>query len=456
LRVIDTYGQIGGGSKGHYRKQKNEKVLLMPGDAAEAAIVREIFDLHFRKGWGGKRIADTLNRRGVRSPQGRAWSQHQVEVIYEQEAYTGRSVGNRISSAIYHERQPSAPKRVELDPTIQAAAKNVPVRNRARTEWFIQPQLLMQDFLDPELRRLAMVEHEQLWARRGDIDRPKRSRSKHRTSDYLLTGLLFAKQDDEPLVGVLCGRVGKKVRYYRHRRGRRGYIKGSVYNKMIPADAIEDAILHLVSELLTSDQSIRERVVAFVEAEAQRTTPTEQIADMRKRRDQIRRRTELVVSTLDEETLADARAELDRLKAERRTLEEQIAAAESAMKMQSLDSQAIADAVLAQLRSMTANIAAMPKFALRQLLASIVSRIDIDMESKAADVSLVVPLGENFFWGDLGGVEAMRLVGTSASSTSDETHPPLRVAIGRFACAEHRIDRRGGASRPCYACRRAA
>lgn len=327
LEVIDTYGQIGGKSKGHYRKQKNEKVLLMPGAAEESAVVREIFELHFRKGWGGKRIADLLNRRGVRSPQGRAWSQHQVEVIYEQEAYTGRSVGNRTSSAIYHERQPSAPKRVDLDPAVQAAAKRIPVRQRGQGEWFIQPQPLMEHFLDAELRRLAMDEHERLWRRRGDIDRPKQPKGKHRASDYLLSGLLYAKQDGEPLVGVRCGRVGNKVRYYRHRRGRRGYIKDSVFNKMIPAQPIEDAVVALVAAVLTSDETLRDRIIAFVEAEARRTTPTEQIADMQKRRDQIRRRTELIVSTLDEETLADARAELDRLKAERRTLDEQVAVA---------------------------------------------------------------------------------------------------------------------------------
>ena len=126
MEVIDTYGQIGGGGKGHYRKQKNEEVLLISGSADEAATVREIFDLHFRQGYGGKRIADVLNRRGVLSPQGKSWSQHQVEVIYENEVYTGRSVGNRTTSAIYHERFANAPKRVELDVETRATAKNIP------------------------------------------------------------------------------------------------------------------------------------------------------------------------------------------------------------------------------------------------------------------------------------------------------------------------------------------
>jgi len=248
-----------------------------------------------------------------------------------------------------------------LDIAIQATAKNIPVRQRPVSKWFVQDQPMMEPFLKPELRKLALAEHERIWERRGDPDRQKRTKSKHQASDYLLTGLLFAQQDGEPLVGVLCGRAGKKVRYYRHRRGRRGYIKGSIFNRMIPAKPIEEAVVRLVAEVLTDIDGLRDRIVESVEAEAQRTMPTEQIADMQKRRDQIRRRTELIVSTLDEETLADARIELDRLKSERRMLDEQIAAAEVAIEMQSLDPAAIADKVVAQLQSMATNVADMPK-----------------------------------------------------------------------------------------------
>ena len=168
MEVIDTYGQIGGGGKGHYRKQKNERVLLVSGSADEAATVREIFDLHFRQGFGGKRIADVLNRRGVLSPQGKSWSQHQVEVIYENEVYTGRSVGNRITSAIYHERFANAPKRVELDVETRATARNIPVRQRPKSEWFIQDQPLMKNFLDADVRAMAEAEHQRIWETRHD------------------------------------------------------------------------------------------------------------------------------------------------------------------------------------------------------------------------------------------------------------------------------------------------
>lgn len=235
-------------------------------------------------------------------------------------------------------------------------------------------------------------------------------------------------------------------------------MKGSVFNRMIQAKPLEDAVIKLVGDVLMTDETLRDRIISFIEFESQRTMPTEKIAELQRKRDQVRRRTELIVSTLDDETLADARAELERLKSERRSLDDQIAAAEAASNPQDVDPQAIADAILAQLRSMAANIADIPKFALRQLLASVIDRIEIDLETKGAQIHMKLPLIQKTFFGGPGGVKAMRLEGSSASSTSYETHPQFAVDIGRFDCGEHRIGKlsEGSIRHSWYVCRRAA
>jgi hypothetical protein len=447
--VIDTYGEIGGGGKGHYRKQKTEKPLLMPADAAEADVVREIFYLHFVQGWGGKRIADLLNSRGVRSPWGKQWSQHQVEVIYEQEAYTGRSVGNRTSNSFYHERYPSIPREVHLDPQLLATAKRIPVRQRPREEWIIQDQPLMADFLEPQIRSRAMAEHERLWARRGDPDRPKQSKSKHKASDYLLSGLFFAKQDGEPLTGILCGKVNRRVRKYRHRRGRRGYRKGSVFNSQFNAAALEEAIVELVADELRNLPQLREQVLAAVAAHsASLSNDGAQLDELRKRRDQVRKRTELIFATFDEEAIADAKGEVERLKAERRGLEDQIAAIEAAEQTRAADPEQVADAVIARLKELPASLKSMPPFALRQVIETFVERIVGHMETKDVEVSMSLPAwafaqkNEDF---------GVRPVGSWPSSISYETPQRLVVQLGVVDC---RYVRRS--SQVCYQCRRRA
>lgn len=446
-QVIDTYGQVGGGAKGHYRKQKNEKTLLMPGDRDEVDAVREIFQMHFIMGWGGKRIADHLNAKGICSPQGKQWGQHQVEVIYEQEAYTGRSVGNRTSSAIYHERLNGAPKPVKLDPAVQATAKNIPVRQRPMSEWFIQAQPLMADFLDEDVRKLALAEHEKLWQRRGDPERPKRSKSKHKASEYLLSGLLFAKQDGEGLVGVLCGRVGKKVRYYRHRRGRRGYRKGGVFNRMFPAEPLERAVMDVVQDMLGEIPLLREQILRAVTEQSATTEDGTALDELRSRREQLRKRTALIVSTLDEETLADARSELDRLRIERRSLDEQIAVKEAAAQARTINPEETTDRIMGTLAEVSVKMKTTPTFALRQLLGTVVEKVMVDMESKEVEIFLATP--SSCVSAAQSGGSAMRLVGTSASSTSYETHQRHVVWLGIVNCRYVKLHRS-----VCFDCRR--
>lgn len=63
----------------------------------------------------------------------------------------------------------------------------------------------------------------------------------------------------------------------------------------------------------------------------------------------VRKRTELIVRTLDEETLADAQAELEKLKLRRRELEEQVAAAAVPARVLEADPDLIVDRVLERL-----------------------------------------------------------------------------------------------------------
>lgn len=447
LAVIDTYGQVGGGSKGHYRKQKHEKVLLVPGDADEIAVIRTIFDLHFRQGWGGKRIADHLNRQGVSSPCGKAWSQRQVEVLYHNEVYTGRSVANRTSTAIYHRRSPSMPQPTHLDPAVHATAKTIPVTLRPPSEWFVTEQPLLNDLLgDETLRQLAIEGQDRYWHHVADPDRPKLSKSRHKTSDYLLSGLLVAKQDGGPLVGVLCGRVGKEVRYYRHRRGRTGYMKGSVFNKLIHAETVERAVMDAVKLTLLDETTLRERLRAIVEAE-QKATPKVDVEDLKRQRERLKKRTEFLVATLDEETLADVQGELEKLKVERRRLDEEIAAAAAPM-TPLLDVDQTVQALQEKTKFFLEGVSSLPSHLLKDWLTQVVGKVVVDMETKAVEIHVRLPAS---LLGRAGSIsEAMRLATTSASSGEYETHHAPAM-LGVIACAAS-----SPSYRPCYVCSRVA
>jgi hypothetical protein len=94
---------------------------------------------------------------------------------------------------------------------------------------------------------------------------------------------------------------------------------------------------------------------------------------------------------------------------------------------------------------MAANMESMPKFALRQLLATVVEKVVADMETKEIEIFLGLPSVGAI--GQYNADNAMRLVGISASSTSDETHRRLVAIIADCSYVKHSSGSR-------YNCRR--
>ena len=444
--VIDTYGSIGGGTKGHYRKQKEERVQIVPGAPEAVRTVQAIFDLHYDQRLGGKRIADVLNRRGTLSPEGGGWSQRQVESLYENPIYTGWALGSRLSQGIYFRRGHTTPEEVNLDQQTLATCHAAPRQLRPPADWQWQEQPRMKNFLAPDLaaKALAAIKevHEGRWAHSIDPMFPKRSPNKHKASQYILTGLLFARQDGADLTGVLCGPAGRRVRYYRHRRKNVGYIKGAVFNKMIPAEPLERAILELIRQVVADVPDLRGRIIKAVIATAPAATAEEDLAALRQRREAVAAKVRLIVKTLDEATLADAHAELDSLSQQRAELERQIAQAEQAQQYAQEDPDVLADRVLERLGAAGAGAAILSPAAARDLLEAFVERVEVDMATKDAEVHLRLPAWAMAPTGEL------RPAHNSPSSTVRETHWLAPVRLGTAAC--HYVL----SSRVCYRCRR--
>lgn len=447
--VIDRYGVIGGGSKGHYRKQQQELVLLMPGDEAEIEVVREIFDLHYRRGLGGKRIAVMLNDRNIPSPRGRKWCQLLVEQIYRQEVYTGRSIGNRVTHALYHERNPIAPKKVvDLDEQIQARATSIPVRQRPMAEWFFQEQPLMKDFLNPELRLLAVQGQEEMWGKLRDPARTKRVVKRRPGSEYLLTGLIYAKQDGEALTGVLCGPPDYRTRYYRHRRSAREATNRGVYNRLIPAAALEDAAVQFLREVLAELPDLEKRVTVALEKEIAATKRGgNELAALTERRDTIRKRAQLIFSTFGEQSVPEAKAEIERLTAEGATLDQQIAKFSSCDVLQQVDPKRVARLAREHLDRLLQDFDALPREQVKELLAGVVEKVVADLETKDFEIHLALP---TWMMRDAA-VAQLRPSESSGSRTFSQTQAVFELKIAIGSCSYGRSGRQA-----CYDCRRKA
>lgn len=76
-----------------------DKLILVPGDAREISVVRQIFDQYVNKKTGTYRIAHALNEAGVRSPNGTksGWSVDAIRKILMHPTYAGAACYNRSS-----------------------------------------------------------------------------------------------------------------------------------------------------------------------------------------------------------------------------------------------------------------------------------------------------------------------------------------------------------------------
>ncbi|MGB8455165.1 MAG: recombinase family protein [Anaerocolumna sp.] len=87
LGCAPAYGYKHRSTGEHNAKGREIKQLVI--DESEAAIVKKIFDLSTRKGYGSRRIAKALNEAGVLTKKGKQWSGSTVMGILKNTIYKG-------------------------------------------------------------------------------------------------------------------------------------------------------------------------------------------------------------------------------------------------------------------------------------------------------------------------------------------------------------------------------
>ena len=455
--VIGRYGSIGKKSKNRFRKQRNEYSLLIPDGIDGQRTVRLIFFLRYAWGWRGQRIADLLNRHGRPAPQGGAWSQRQVESVYENECYTGLDVKGRVYSGRFYRRDAKCGY-VWLDrsETELATATHFQPVLLPRSEWIEDDQPHMVDFLPRHVRDLAIYAQAQMWEQRLDPTRPRRAYTAHPASDYLLSNLLVDNVHFEPLVGTLSGPKGQKTQYYRHKRAKRKKLKGSVWNNVLRCDALHEGLLNVVREVALDTGDLRERLIALAtergndqdDAGNERRGPAELEAERREIASQI----ELICQCLSGAALVDAKPRLQQLGRRRNEIEaelKRLARERDGECDLQVTPEVLADRVIAELRTSVLNLQKAAPEAVRNLIHEIVASATVDMATKAVAFELIVPerLLER-----ANVMSQLCLLPSTRSSTGGQTQRPI-LAVAE--CKYRRV-RGSHTEQPCYECRRAA
>jgi site-specific DNA recombinase len=225
-----------------YRLDPDRRFLEI--DAAEAAVVREIFERYAERLEGAQTIGRWLSARGYRTKQGKPFNPQAVLTILRNRAYLGE--------IFFRGTNHPAPHEPLIEPALFERAKSI----------------LVERGEDRSLRR-------------------------SNNSDYLLTGLVKCARCKKRYVGAAANGNGGRYRYYvcfsRQRYGR-----NTCDAESLPADELEQAIIDQLADLLSREDDIREEIQnAFAELDADKPKREAELgrldAELRKTNDTLDR-----------------------------------------------------------------------------------------------------------------------------------------------------------------------
>lgn len=264
--VLDRYGRNqASGAPAHYRKQKHERVRLIPGEPAAVEVARSIYRRYFSDKVGYWSIAKDLNDRGVPSPTGKGWSLSTVKAIVDNPTYSGRGIANRSTMALYYARAADQPAEA---PKARRTASGRPAQTmRPSSEWIVVEYPELAEFLPPDLRLLAAEHHECIL---DDLKNGREStaRDKHHGSDFLLKGILKTV-DGQSMSGRRKGRHGES-RYYAVSKSYSNPTSDKVARRLVPAEPLEATALYLAKCLILSMPGLRDQIAAEYKAAVRR------------------------------------------------------------------------------------------------------------------------------------------------------------------------------------------
>jgi hypothetical protein len=428
------------GGRNHYNKQRQERIILVPGDEARLAAVRQIYRRHYVDGWGTHRIAEELNVAGVPSAEGGRWSTTVLLDILGNPIYLGRGIANRCTRAIYHMRGPDRPVEAKLDKRELYQRRRPPAHARPQSDWVVQDYPALFDILPPEIRDLAAAKQQAHLDAQAAGERRKPNRDRHRDSSFFLKGILRSKQGDEPMTGTTTGKRGIRKRYYRVPRAH-AYPNGNrVLRRLIPAEPIERAVIEIVRRTLLTLPDLRDRIERKVRAALKAATDDAgQLKELTAEREAIRRKLEFVVDSFDAEMKELAERKIGELRAQLRAINDRIARCRPAVALTDSQVAERVDAVVAAIENLAQALGTAPPPTLAGLLQTIVGRLVVDLETREGELEIALPAeADPAMWLDAG----------SACKSCNEPHPRPRAIVAAFTAKWDRSARKYGHPQP--------
>lgn len=441
--VLETFAADSGrGRSNHYRMQTNERAVLVPGAPERIEAVRQMFRRRLVDGWAGFRIAKELNARGILSGRGQPWSVSSVNAILRNSVYTGIGIANRYTSAIYNIRAKNAPKPSCTDRKTLAARRKPAQSIRPKSDWMEIEYPALKDYLADLRERAVEWQRHEIGKSVGTRVGKPTSRDRHVDSPYILKGIARSNQGSHPLTGRTLGRKGNKTRYYAVHRGFTVPKFEKTLRRLIPAESLERAVIGAAEKFLAAAPDLRPRLLKMIDQ--QRRAAKSDTADSKKleaERKNVAAQIELVIESLGQLGREAAKSKLQELEVRLAHVTNRLERASKASPVIDADPAAIADQIIERLAHLGQSMKSLPVPSLRAVLCTLISKLEVDLETRAVVIEFALPQGA-----------VMCLEDRFARKSGHQAHYYFTLKLAVFHCQGVKKNH----VPTCFQCRRAA
>lgn len=386
-KIIERFAGSNGQQMNRYRKQRRDTVEVIPGDPKHVGIVHHMFTRKLIDNWGYVRIMDELNHNHIMSPKGSKWSLGTVTGLFEHSIYVGYYYKHQMRGGLFFNQTKEGPKQVHHDdPEVEAGTKAPKLKWTERSEWVRIEQIHMATFFQSPLKERAEEFIEKRLHRRRRGIRPNKDRHTH--SSFFLKYILKTAGEQRPMTGKKIG----KYRYYAPANWRNERGLQQTRGKSVQADKIELVVKNALQECLNDSKHLRRLLVADAKSESELRNEIEsRIKSLVKEKESLEFKAKFIVENIEtyEEELASEMLQENRAK--RYELDERIQKIKSNASTTIGKSHASIDDVVAKLRAVTEMLETGPNAAIRRLLATFVSKAEIDLNTRRLDIEFRLP-----------------------------------------------------------------
>lgn len=431
--VLEVYPrEQPGEAKRHYRKQRTERAIFIPGVTKNVEIVRWMIEQHWVHGLGYKRIALMANDRGWLTKTGHMFSTTSVEQIVKSPAYAGYGISHMWACGKFHNQDKGAPKVVEYDLYEMMGRKRKKAVMRPPEEWVIVEYPQLKDFLGlgEEYRQRIWKAQKEYWEARATGNFKKPNRDKHKLSKFFLKGVLRSKHSGMGLVGRTTG----KNRYYFLSRANGTPDRTRPWEQRhVPAERLEEQTKLMVKEVLSEAPALEPLIRNVVQREADRMDSTRgEIESLEKEQSKLDQQVKFALGNLADIGEDVVKAMIDPLKEQRRRVTARIIELQEREKAGVVDVEATVRGVQSDLLDLANSVDGMPPQVLRNLLLTL-GRMVIDMESMELDFDLALPSWAIFHAGRIR--DSLCFVTPTSGKQVNETQDPPPTLLASFKCS---------------------